>query len=480
MNTIIFFYGYIVFFYSMALIVNYLLMIFGSWRMLRSTKKIMIRRFERKIVNISPMTPGVSIIAPAYNEENTIVENVHSLLNMDYPKFELVIVNDGSKDKTLENLIEAYQLVEVPYDYQEHIKTKAFRRCLMSTNPEYHNLIVVDKENGGTKADASNAGINVAHYPYFICTDSDCILDKDAIFNCINAVMQNRDVIAVSGNMNMVNGCEVEDGKVKVAKPSWNPIPMIQSLEYLRSFLIGKMGMSYINALPNVSGGFGLFDKEVAIAAGGYRADSFAEDNDIILRMVAYACDAGIPYRIVQVPEICCWTEAPYTPRLLYRQRVRWGRGLIQTLSIYRQMIFNRKYRVHGLVTLPYQVIFEFLAPIIEAVGFLVFLWLAFTGGVNWDTAWVITLAILMFGFTLGFITIYYDFNYSRMYPKKRSYFWLALGAILEPFCYHPFLVVFALIGYWKYLTNQKAVWGEMVRRGFKGSKKNAAKPAMA
>ena len=148
--------------------------------------------------------------------------------------------------------------------------------------------------------------------------------------------------------------------------------------------MIGKMGWSHINAMPNVSGGYGMFDTEIAINAGGYSADSLAEDMDMLTRMIGYCCDFDKPYRVIQIPQTCCWTEGPSNLRMLYRQRVRWGHGLIQTFAKYYRMMFKKKYRQLGLITMPYLFIFEFIAPVIELIGFCTFIYLAFTGGVNW------------------------------------------------------------------------------------------------
>ena len=255
-----------------------------------------VESYAKKIITRSPYTPGVSIVAPAYNEERTIVDNVNSLLGQDYPKFEVVIVNDGSKDSTLEKLIDNFKLVEIPFDYVELIKTKPFKRLFKSTDPKFDKLIVVDKVNGGTKADAVNAGLNVASYPYFINTDVDCILARDAIYQCILPVLDKEHVIAVSGVMAMSNGCKMKDGQIEEAYPPHALIPLFQTLEYMRSFLIGKMGWSAINSMPNVSGGYGMFDRKIVIAAGGYSPDSFAEDMDMLVRMVGYCCDFSLPY----------------------------------------------------------------------------------------------------------------------------------------------------------------------------------------
>ncbi|WP_283391683.1 glycosyltransferase family 2 protein [Millionella massiliensis] len=464
---IIDFYGYSIFAYSIGLILSYVVLIWLAEVSILRSKASFVESYAKKIIDRSPYTPGVSIVAPAYNEERTIVDNVNSLLAQDYPKFEVVIVNDGSKDSTLEKLIENFKLVEVPFDYVELIKTKPFRRLFKSTDPRFARLTVVDKENGGTKADAVNAGLNVAAYPYFINTDVDCILARDAIYQCILPVLDRDHVIAVSGAMAMSNGCRVTDGRIEEAFPPHALVPLFQTLEYMRSFLVGKMGWSAINSMPNVSGGYGLFDREIVIAAGGYSPDSFAEDMDMLIRMVGYCCDFSIPYRVVQIPQTCCWTEGPPNIKVLARQRVRWGRGLIQTFVRHKRFVFNRKYRQMGMLTLPYLLIFEFISPVIEFFGILTLLFLALTGAVNWGTALIIFLAIYAFCITLAIVVIFYDYTLGGSYKRFKEYLWILMAALLEPFIYHPMVVFFSLKGYWNYFVKKKAVWGEMTRKGY-------------
>ena len=474
MRDIIFtFFNYFVFFYTSMLAIFFITFAFLSFISLKRRKDYYVESYMRKTIKESPYTPGISVIAPAFNEEKTIIDNVNSMLALEYPLFEVVIVNDGSTDSTLKKMTEYYELVEVPYAYIERIKTRPFRRLLKSSNPKYSRLIVVDKENGGTKADASNAGINVASYPYFICTDVDCILEKYALYRCISPIISSeKQVIAVSGTMLMANGCVVKDGQIIDVRTPRTPIPLFQNLEYMRSYLIGKMGWSAINGMPNVSGGFGLFDRSVAIAAGGYDAPSFAEDMDMLIRMVGYCCDFGRKYRVVQIPANCCWTEVPPTLKVLYRQRVRWGHGLIQTFVRHRRFLFNWKYRQLGMVTLPYVLIFECLAPVIEFFGLLTFLYQALTGVVNWKTAVVIFLGLYAFCISLSLVVLFYDYSLGGSFRKVKSYLWIIGAAILEPFLYHPLIVVFSIKGYCNFLLNKKAVWGEMSRKGFAGSKK--------
>lgn len=469
-ELILYVYGYLVFFYSMLIIASYVMLIWLAFLEQRKSRFAMSDAYVKQIFKHSPYTPGVSIVAPAYNEEATVVTNIKSLLRQDYPKFEIVIVNDGSKDNTLQEMIDNFDLVETPYNYRYRVACKPFKRLFISTNPKYKRLRVVDKVNGGTKADAVNGGLNVARYPYFINTDVDCILSKQAIQKCIRPMVEMNNVIAVSGVMNMSNGCRVENGELLEYRIPWSPIPLFQTLEYLRSFMVGKMGWSAINAMPNVSGGYGMFDTEVAIAAGGYSSDSLAEDMDMLIRMIGYCCDFNRKYRVVQIPDTCCWTEGPSNLRILYRQRTRWGHGLIQTFGKYYRMVFKKKYRQLGLITLPYVLIFEFCAPIIEAVGTLTFIYLALTGGVNWNTALIIFLVMYVFCVQLSFVVIYYDYTQTKM--KGFSYIRLIIAALLEPFIYHPLIVYFSLRGYLRFITKQRVAWGEMTRKGFANANK--------
>ena len=469
-DVILLFYGYIVFFYSLSLIFAYVMLVVNAYRYTGKYNR-WSDDYMRQMVNYSPYTPGVSIVAPAYNEEVTVVDNVNSLLAQDYPKFEIIIVNDGSKDKTLEKLIESFDMVEVPYEYVYRVHCKPFKRLFKSTNAKYHRLVVVDKENGGTKADAVNGGLNVAQYPYFINTDVDCILARDAIYHCIEPVLQDSKVIAVSGTMSMSNGSEVENGQIVQFRSPNRILPLFQDLEYKRSFLIVKMGWSQMNAMPNVSGGYGLFHTEVAIAAGGYTSDSFAEDMDMLWRMIGYCCEKNIDYRVVQIPHTCCWTEGPSTLKVFRRQRIRWGRGLIQHVHREIHMFMNPKYKRLGLITFPFTFFYEFLAPIIEITGLGTFIYLWFIDGVNWATFWIILASIYVFAVMLSQFIVFYDYLLGGSYSSITSYLKLVVASIVEPFLYHPLIVMCSIHGYFNYIVGTRAVWGDMTRTGVK--KKN-------
>ena len=468
---LLFFFGYVILGYSLLLIVSYVMLLVFAYKY-----SFRYRQWSNKyicnMVQSSPFVPGISVVAPAYNEEKTIVDNVRSLLKMDYPNFDVCIVNDGSKDRTLELLIETFEMVEVPFEYVEHVHSAPFKRLFKSINPAYARLMVVDKVNGGTKADAVNAGLNVISNPYFINTDVDCILSKDAMYQCIFPVIQDSHIIAVSGTMSMSNGASMSNGEIVDLRPSSRPIPLFQDLEYKRSFLVGKMGWSRINAMNNVSGGYGLFSTEVVVNAGGYSSTSFAEDMDMLTRMIAYCCDFNRPYRVVQIPHNCCWTEGPSNIKMLYRQRTRWGRGLIQLMWEHRRLLFNRKYKRFGLISMPYTFLFEFLAPIIETVGLGMTVYLAFTGGISWFSFFVTFLAIYVFSYMLSTFVVFYDYILGSSYTSRMSYLKLLLAAAFEPIIYHPLIVISSLVGYYRYITRQKAVWVSMERTGMKHKKK--------
>jgi len=466
MDAILYGYQYIIFFYAFALVLLYTTLAVLAFTKLRGLMAIKSSDTE-KIFKESPFIPGISIIAPAFNEEKSIINNVVSMMTVNYPKFEVVIVNDGSQDDTLKLLIDHFEMVETTYAYVEKIKTKPFKRIFKSTNPKFSRLIVVDKENGGTKADASNAGVNVAKYRYFICTDVDCVLDREALTRMVLPIISTKTrVIAVGATMRMVNSCKVENGVMVETRLPTRILPLYQEIEYLRSYFIGKLGFSTFNAVHNVSGGLGLFDTEIAIGAGGYDPLSHAEDMDMTTRMIAYMINYQKPYKIEQVPDTCCWTEGPPTFRVLNRQRTRWARGLFQIFSIHRKYLFNRKFKKMGLITYPYIFIFEFLAPIIEMIGYIATIYLVLVGGINWDNAIIMLFFVYIFGVSLSLTTLLYERLLEHRFNNS-EYLRLILFCLIEPFIYHPLIVFFNIRGYIDFLTKKDFEWGTMTREGF-------------
>ncbi|MBR1755725.1 MAG: glycosyltransferase family 2 protein [Bacteroidaceae bacterium] len=473
--TIYYIFCYVIFGYTLTIMASYM---FFIWQSSRAQKALSIDMPDDETIKYqlqgSPLTPAVSIIAPAYNEEVTIIDNVHSLMQIDYPDYEIIIINDASSDRTLELLIENFELVEVPYDIAMRVQSKPIKRVLKSTNPEFSKLVVVDKERGGRKSDGSNAGINVCSNKYFVCTDVDCIIEPMALYRMMWLVVNSHvPTIGVSATMLMSNGCIVENGRVVEAHVPRSILPMFQQLEYMRSFLIGKLGWSAINALPNISGGFGLFDLDVVVKSGGYDNTSMAEDVDMLLRMVTYMKNSGQDFRIAQVPKICCWTEGPSSLKALYRQRIRWARGLFEIISNHRKLFLNPHYGPIGAFTLPYIFLFEFIAPMLELGGYIFMVWLFFIGGINWGTAIIIFGMIYMFSVLMCFFLLYFDYSTQAVpwYNRRHSYWHLALAAFIEPFIYHPIISYCSNVGYWQYIKGSTAVWKPIARKGVQKKK---------
>lgn len=469
----VYFFTYLIYFYASALALFYVALMIMSYLNTVRYKFRYTEKEEEYLKNYPDEAPGISIVAPAFNEEVIIIDSVNSLLNLDYPNFEVIIVNDGSKDKTLELLEKEFDLEEVPFYYAYKVYCKPVKRILRSKDPQYHKLIVVDKENGGTKADAMNAGVNVARFDYFINTDVDCILASDTLSKIILPVLDSdKHVIGVGATMRMVNSCTIDKGRITRVKPPNRIIPLFQETEYLRSYLVAKMGWSMLNAIPNISGGFGLFDTNIVIAAGGFDSASHAEDMDMTTRMVAYMRENRKPYRIVQCPYSLCWTEGPPNISVLNRQRTRWGRGMLQFIIDHRRFLFNRNYGRLGFVVMPYILFFEFLAPIIEFVGLLFLIFLLITSQVNFDTFWMMLLYAYLIGLSVSVITISYDLVLGKLYKRFWEYLKLVLFAALEAILYHPLVVIFTLRGYIQYLTRRNFKWGQMTRQGFSPSNK--------
>lgn len=470
------FFSYGVFFYTMLTIVAFFVLMLLSWRAQRFYRvDIPDDDMAYYLLKGTPLTPAVSVIASAYNEEVTIIDNVTSLLQIKYPKIEIIIVNDASTDDTLKLLIENFKLVSVPFTNTQRVPSKPIKQVYRSTDKRFHSLVVVDKEHGGRKSDGINAGINICTTKYFINTDVDCIIEPMAVCRMMWLVLNSHyPMIGVSATMLMSNGCTIENGQVTEAAVSLNPLPMWQQLEYMRSFLLGKMGWSAINALPNISGGFGLFDTEVVVKSGGYDPLSMAEDMDMLLRMVTYMKNSGQEFRLAQVPQVCCWTEGPFSLKTIYRQRVRWARGLCEIISAHRKLFFNSHYGPIGSLTLPYIFIFEFIAPLLEITGIIFMIWLLFIGGINWKNAAVIFSMIYLFAITMTTVVLLFDYTMQAVRWKKpvASYAKLLLAGITEPIFFHPLITFCSIIGYWNFLRNTAAVWKVIERKGAKKKKK--------
>ncbi len=423
-----------------------------------------------RMLAASDHLPGISVIAPAYNEAANIIENVRSMLSIHYNSLELIIINDGSKDDSLQKLIAAYDLYKTDIFINGQLPTKMIRGIYKSKNLVYKKLVIVDKENGG-KADALNVGVNIAKHEYIVCVDVDCVLEQDALLKMIKPFLEEPKVrvIASGGVIRIANNCTIENGKLIEVNLSKKFLPRVQTLEYIRAFLLGRMAWSRLNGLLLISGAFGAFDKEIVIKCGGYNVKTVGEDMELIVRMRRYMEEHKIPYKVTFIPDPLCWTEAPGSFTILGRQRNRWTRGTIETLRMHKIMFFNPQYGLLGMVSYPYWFFFEFLAPVIEFVGFGVFLIFAAVGLVQWASFFTLLGCILSFGFLYSTFAILMEVLTYNQYKAKGEVAKLILTAFLEPFLFHPFVVWSAIKGNIDYLRKKNS-WGEMTRTGLGSS----------
>lgn len=454
--------------YGATLIFTYFSGIILSDRAVKRNKRRAQFLQVKDIVSATDI-PSVTLIAPAYNEGLTIVENVRSLLAIQYPFYDLIIVNDGSKDNSMELLIDKFDLESQDATFIiQPIPTKTVNRIYRSKKPQYRQLTVIDKNNGG-RSDAINAGINFAQTELVLCTDADCIIEQDAIIKMVRPYLEEgrEEIVACGASIGIVNDSVIQDGILKELRLPKNIVPMIQVVEYIRAFLIGRMGWGEINGLMLVSGAFGMYPRTRLLEVGGFNHATVGEDLELCIRLRVHMENIKKPYKVVYIPETLCWTEAPPDYNILIKQRDRWARGLWETLSLHKYLFLNPKYRNMGLFFFPYWCFFEFGAPIVEFVGLLSIIIFSILGWINWETAFLLFFAVYLLGCIFSTIAIYLFVRNFKHYATAKQVTELLLAAYLEPFVYHPVLLFGQMKGYYKKLFKINSGWGSMTRKGF-------------
>ncbi|MBC7362352.1 MAG: glycosyltransferase family 2 protein [Candidatus Aminicenantes bacterium] len=416
-----------------------------------------------EVLPVSLVKP-VSIIAPAFNEQNSIVQSVSNLLSLDYPVYEVIVVNDGSSDETLSRLIEHFKLKQSSLVFRKSLETKPIRAIY--TNPEYPRLIVIDKENG-KKADALNAGLNISRYPLFCAVDSDSVLDRDALQKVVRPFLEDPEkTIAAGGIIRLSNGCVIEKGQLKRLSIPRNILVRFQIIEYLRAFLGGRVGLSRLNSLLIVSGAFGLFRKDIVMAIGGYRKNTVGEDMDLVVRMRQYLHENKKPFAVRFLPDPICWTEAPSNLRSLGSQRNRWHRGLIETLAASRKMLFNPRYGVTGLLALPFYFIFEMVGPLVELYGYLFFILASIFRVINYTYAALFFALAVVVGAMISLGSILLEEFSQRRYPRAKDILALLPYCFLENIIYRQYLSYVRVKAFIDYFKGKKE-WGKIEKKGF-------------
>ena len=462
--TVILFFNYFVLFYFLAINTIYILLTILSFKVLSNyINRNLLFKQEKKIFQSSFYKP-ISILVPAYNEQTTIADNVKSLLQLRYPEFEIIVINDGSKDRTLEVLMKKYHLKPSFRPVVNNIPCRKIKAVF--TSPDYDNLVVVDKENGG-KADALNAGINVSRFPLVSAIDSDSILESDVMSKLVWPFLDDQKTIAVGGIVRVANGCTIRAGEVVKIDLSSSMLANFQIIEYLRAFLFGRVGWDVINGLLVISGAFGLFLKSAVVRCGGYLHETVGEDMELVVRMHRIMRESDIPYRITFVPEPVCWTEVPETLKILGRQRNRWQRGLIESLTTNRKMLLNPRYGAVGMLAMPFFFFFEMVGPIIEFFGYIVFVLSLLFGMLNVTFAVLFFFVAIVLGVVLSVGSLVLEELSFRKYPRYRHIAKLFVYSVLENFGYRQLNTWWRFRGIIDYARGKKA-WGTMERKGMK------------
>ena len=419
-------------------------------------------------VMASPMAPSITIIAPAFNEGMTIVENIRSLMSLRYVNYEVMVVNDGSKDDTLQKMIDAYDLVKVEQKIDPNWKNKPIRGIYRSPHKSFSKLTVIDKENGG-KSDALNTGMALSSNKYVGCIDVDCLLLPDALLHVVKSFYQRsaKKVIAVGGVIRVANSCVIDGGRLEKIHLPKNWLARFQLLEYTRSFILGRMAWGRIDSLLIISGAFGFFDREIALEVGGYDTGTVGEDMEIVFKMRRHMHDQKIPYTIEYIPDPLCWTEVPEDLNILVNQRDRWARGNLETLFKHKDMFFNSKYGRLGLISYPYWFFYEWLAPLLEFFGMLTIILFWYLGILNWDFFIAITATIYLYSIMFSFYAILWDTYSYNEYKNTKDILILMFCSLIEPIVFHPIVVWAAVRGNYKKLFRVKSGWGSQVRKGF-------------
>lgn len=341
----------------------------------------------------------VSILVPAYNEEVTIVDSINSLVDLDYRLYEIIIIDDGSKDRTIENLIQAFQFVKIDRPIRMSLPCAPLR-CVYEAKVKGVSITLISKENGG-KGDSLNMGINVSKFPYFICIDADSMLQKDSLEKIVQPVMKEEDIVAVGGLIKIAQGVKIEKGIVKSYHLPSNPIVCMQIVEYDRSFLSSRIFMDLFNGNLIISGAFGLFKKDIVIACGGYDSHTLGEDMELVVKLHVFCRNNMIKYKIRYEPNAICWSQAPESLKDLANQRRRWHLGLFQSMLKHYRIFCNFRFGFVSIVSYMYYLFYELLSPFIEVAGIITIVLSCMFGFINIPFMIVFFLCYSIYGMIL-------------------------------------------------------------------------------
>jgi cellulose synthase/poly-beta-1,6-N-acetylglucosamine synthase-like glycosyltransferase len=463
---------YVVVVYFVSLGIFYLVM-YGSAALEMRQHLREVRAERHRDILSSEMAPSISMLVPAHNEDRTIRESIRALLTVTYPQLEIVVVDDGSTDRTMSILISTFDLRPIQPIYDQRIATKDVSAIYRSE--QFPNLIVASKEKGG-KADTLNAALNISSGELVCNIDADTILDPNGLRRLVRPFLRSHDVVAAGATIRVANGCTIAHGRLATERGPHRALAGIQAVEYLRAFLFGRPGWNRLGGNLLISGAFGLFRRQSLLETDGY-AQSVGEDMELIVRLRRHGYDTNQPARVVFVPDPVAWTETPTGFRELGRQRERWQRGFSDVLWRHRGILFRPRYGVLGMVVMPAFVLFEWMAPIIEAVGLFVVIVGVLLGELSPFFAVLFFSLACGLGILLSMLALMLEELSFRRYGRARDRALLVVWAVLENLGYRQLTVWWRLRGVASFIRGKKA-WGQMNRKGFKSDDEEDASPA--
>lgn len=415
----------------------------------------------------APSYPGVAVIVPAYNEEATVVESLRSMLSLNYPDMEIVVVNDGSTDTTLETLRDNFDLEAVEASIPLEVPSEPIHDVYRSTT--YEELLVVDKENGG-KSDALNAGLWLTDKELFCAVDSDTMIDREGLLQIVQPFLTDpTKAVASGGTIRVANECVIEDGVVEEVRLPKTGLPGLQAMEYLRAFYSGRLGMNRLNGLILISGAFGVFRTDLVRDIGGYRHDTITEDFDVVMRLHRLLRDRDQEYSVDFVPEPVAWTEVPDNRQVLSRQRRRWYRGMLETVRSHGDMLLNPRYGRVGMIFFPLFVLAEVFGRLVEGLGYVLLPVAWYYGALNVEYFLIFFLLTTGFGVFLSWFGIFSEAWSFNRYERPGQILRLLWYGVIENFGYRQWKTLVAWHGLFEYLRGD-TTWGVMERSGFGGA----------
>lgn len=454
------FFNYFCMAFTILLSLIYIIQLIISFIKVRKNDKARQSNDYGRYVMSENLLP-ISLLIPAYNEEENIVSNIKSLMKIDYPQFEIIVVNDGSTDSTHDRIVETFGLYKIESAVKASIPTKEVRGVYY--NIEYPNLIYVDKENGG-KSDALNAGINISSYPLFACLDADSRIEPDALLKLSTEFLKNTNTIVAGGLVRIANGFKIRDGRVSGFTMPPKMIERFQIVEYYRSFLSGRVSWGAANSMLIVSGAFGVFKKQAVIEVGGYKTNTIGEDMEIVVRLHKYMRAHRRKYKIIFCEDSVCWTQGPMSVSDIRSQRRRWQIGLMDTLISHISMLFNPRYGTIGLLAIPYNWIFELLGAVVEVLGYFLIPFSLVMGELNMFFFVMYFLLAVLLGVILSIGSLILEQYTRKSTMTAKQCLSLSLYAVLENFGYRQMITLFRVEGILKYRRLRKT-WGKIKRK---------------